>query len=84
MGIKTYSEDYPYYDDHTVKCPYYKDNGPASIRCEGVEEDMSHFQTFNTRDRLLEYKGRYCRCMNYHNCIWAEALDRKWGYTNGK
>ncbi len=79
--VKAYQDiGYQYSEDHTIQCPYYKDNGASSIRCEGAEEKMSNFMTFDKRDRLIEYKDKYCRCMNYRECLWAAALDRKWGY----
>ena len=69
-------------EDHTVKCPFYKDNGPTEIRCEGAEDDMATHMAFATRDLVIQYKDRYCRRHDYCRCLWAEALERKYG--NGK
>ena len=69
-------------EDHTVKCPYYKDNGPTEIRCEGVDDGITNHHAFDTRDKLIQYKDRYCRRHDYCRCLWADALERK--YCNGK
>lgn len=68
------------YEDHLVKCPYYKTNASQVIHCEGLEEGMAMHMAFAKRSQLIDYKGRYCRRHGWANCPLAKVLNQKWGY----
>ena len=67
------------HEDHLVQCPYYKTNTSQVIYCEGVEDGTNTHMAFDTHPHLVDYKGRFCRRMCYGKCLWAHALDQKWG-----
>lgn len=70
-------------EDEHVQCPYYKNDEPQIIRCEGVEDGTALHLAFSTRTQLKAYKREYCRC-DWGKCMIAKMLNRKWGVDDGK
>lgn len=65
-------------EDHLVKCPYYKTNTSQVIYCEGLEEGMAIHMAFASHAQLIDFKGRYCRRMEYGSCPLARILEAKY------
>lgn len=65
-------------EDHLVQCPYYKTNTSQVVYCEGLEDGMAIHLAFATHPQLVDYKGRYCRRMEYVKCPLARILEEKY------
>ena len=65
-------------EDHLVQCPYYKTNASQVIYCEGLEDGMAIHMAFATHAQLVNYKGRFCRRMDYRYCPLARILEEKY------
>lgn len=65
-------------EDHLVQCPYYKTHTSQVIFCEGLEDGMAIHLAFATHAQLINYKGRFCRRMEYGNCPLARILEEKY------
>lgn len=63
-------------EDTLVECPFYKWNARSTITCEGIAPSMNTQQTFSSPADQVNWKKRYCRSMNYSNCIHAQALSK--------
>lgn len=66
------------HEDHLVQCPYYKTNASQVIYCEGLEDGMAIHMAFASHAQLIDYKGRFCRRMNYGACPLARILEEKY------
>lgn len=67
MHVKSYKED------SYVECPFYINESPTEIKCEGIVG--SHLvNVFKTREKKEEHKYDFCRG-NYAACpIYQEKL----------
>ena len=62
-----------------VLCPFYKYEGERMIYCEGVEPETALHLAFKTKDKLRDYRKRFCEeCHN--KCLIAGMLNRKYDY----
>lgn len=64
-------------EDEHVQCPFYKNDEPQIIRCEGVEDGTALHLAFANRTQHKEYKKLYCR-RDWCSCKIATMLNRKW------
>lgn len=56
-----------------ARCPFYKDENAALVRCDGwVPEAVTHL-AFATRDAAKAYKQEFCRG-DYEHCAIFVAL----------
>lgn len=65
--------------DVLVKCPYYKGEEQQKLFCEGVQEGSKLHLTFNSVQKIKDYKNRFCKGC-YNQCLIAMMLNRKWDY----
>ena len=63
-----------------VVCPYYREETPQVIFCEGVEDDSTIHVAFATPDKRKKHEDQYCK-QCWCKCMIAEAHNRKWGYN---
>jgi hypothetical protein len=70
-------------EDEHVQCPYYKNDEPQIIRCEGVENGTALHLAFSTRTQHKEYKKQFCRSC-WGKCMIARILNAKWGCDDGE
>lgn len=70
-------------EDEHVQCPYYKNDEPQIIRCEGVENGTALHLAFSTRTQHKEYKKQFCRSC-WGKCMIARMLNAKWGCDDGE
>lgn len=66
-------------EDEHVQCPYYRKDAQQTVHCEGVEDGCGLHLGFASRQKLKEYKARYCR-QDWKNCMIASMLNRKYDY----
>lgn len=66
------------YIEATIFCPYYKDSNEVCIFCEGVERGSKTRLGFSNKGQRNDYIRRHCSRVN-PGCIYADALDRKYG-----
>lgn len=64
------------YRGSNVRCPFYKDDTPCAIKCEGLVSQVCA-QNFSTRDEKIGYMRRYCEC-DYTHCIIAQKIEEKY------
>lgn len=68
-----------YRDDYLVQCPYYREEAPLNLHCEGVV-DSSYLQMgFSSRKLMHAYKEQFCRGC-WKKCLVAGMLNRKYDY----
>lgn len=65
------------YEDGAVLCPFYKEESPSTLICEGPTPESTVRTTFTPKSKKLFYKLRYCGC-DYKNCPLAYGLYRMW------
>ena len=70
-------------EDEHVQCPYYKNDEPQIIRCEGVEDGTALHLAFSTKTQLKAYKKDFCRSC-WCRCMIARMLNQKWGAEDGQ
>ena len=70
-------------EDEHVQCPYYKNDEPQIIRCEGVEDGTALHLAFSTSTQHKEYKKCFCRS-GWGKCMVARMLNQKWGVEDGQ
>lgn len=68
-----------YKEDYLVQCPYYREEAPQTLHCEGVTEGSCLQLGFSSRPRMHAYKARYCRAC-WKTCPVAGMLNRKYDY----
>ena len=52
-----------------VVCPFYKQETPTKIRCEGFSKACSLQTSFSCNEKLVMHKARYCNSIrDYHRC----------------
>lgn len=68
-------------EDALVVCPYYKEDGPQQVHCEGILEGGSLHLGFPDKGQLRTYKSAYCRD-HWELCRIAGLLNEK--YADGQ
>lgn len=68
-----------YTEDPLVQCPYYRDEVPQTLRCEGVEDSCGLHLGFSGRNQKRDYKDRFCRG-GWKKCLVARMLNAKYDY----
>ncbi len=67
-----------YFVSYLVQCPFYKDEEPTVIHCEGVEAGSSLHNVFTPNTvKAKGYKERYCQS-GWEQCLIAKMLNRKY------
>lgn len=59
-------------------CPYYKDIQGKCLACESIigKYDIHHFEN---REKMKAYFKKYCCSYDeYHNCKYAENVEKKY------
>lgn len=59
-----------------VKCPFYKDETPEAIRCEGVIS-VACINNFRGRETKQKHKRRYCNT-EYEDCEHYKTVIKKY------
>ena len=59
------------------RCPFYKSENKAVIRCEGVTETGFIFNDLHSKETLEAYKDLYC-CCDWESCLIAKMLNSKY------
>lgn len=65
------------YNATKVVCPFYQDDSPKSIICEGV---FSRFcvQNFSEGEKKKAHIKNVCACNDYKKCEIAKILSKKY------
>lgn len=66
-----------FYQDLNVQCPFYRQERPAVLLCEGVEDGAGLQMTFDTPSHKRDYKDDFC-CEFWKGCRLAGMLNDKW------
>ena len=67
-----------YFVSYLVQCPFYKDEEPTVIHCEGVEAGSSLHNVFTPNTaRTRAYKEQYCNS-RWEQCLIAKMLNGKY------
>lgn len=63
-----------YKEDEYVPCPFYKNEGPIEIRCEGIVSAITS-NIFSRRKEKEDFKQDYCIGL-YRSCPLYQELDK--------
>lgn len=63
------------YADADAKCPYYMEQGPCYIKCEGIREQGSITLTFMTKGDKERWVSEYCN--RYPKCQFCAVFRMK-------
>lgn len=63
------------YKSITAVCPYYKNERPDEITCDGLCGALYIKQRFSNKIEARKHKARYCR-LDWKNCPIAAMLER--------
>lgn len=66
------------YNIELTLCPFVKEIGARSIRCEGCMPDATVTQFFRTSRDKLEYKRNYCDTWKHKSCAIYRVADAKY------
>ena len=66
-----------FYDDVDVLCPFFKRQESKKLLCEGLYENSSLVQQFETIKQKEFHKCNYCKT-NYEKCELYMALNSKY------
>jgi len=65
------------YEDPSVLCPFYKEERPFALICEGPNTYTSVHMCFHPTSRKKSYKQTYCMD-HYNDCLLAKGLNKMW------
>ena len=65
--------------DFLVQCPYYREDDPQAVYCEGVQDNTRLRLGFTGRKQKKTYCEHYCR-EHWKDCMIAKMLNRKYDY----
>lgn len=68
-----------YTEDALAQCPYYREDGGQTVRCEGLCARSSLRLSFGNRYELRTHKEKYCH-QDWKGCPIAGMLNRKYDY----
>ena len=63
-----------YYDNPSVKCPFYKRESKQEICCSGLSEGSVIHIAFSNGGNKKSHRQTFCR-LNYKRCPIARALE---------
>lgn len=66
------------YVSNYVLCPFYHNEDPLIIYCEGVEEGTVLHIAFLEKTRKQEYKKKFCCSDKYKKCRLCSMLNNKY------
>lgn len=62
------------YETLDVLCPFYVREERHKVHCEGIEDGMGTYLTFENKEWKGLYKERYC-CNRYKTCRLYKMLE---------
>lgn len=66
-----------HYQDKNVLCPFYHQEKPSVLMCEGVEDGSALQLTFDSSIHKADYKDDYC-CEDWEKCRISKMLNDKY------
>lgn len=66
-----------HFQDKRVLCPFYHQEKPSVLMCEGVEDGCSIQITFDSGQHKADYKDALC-CEDWEQCRVSKMLNEKY------
>lgn len=67
-------------EDPLAACPFYKEEEPQLVHCEGILDGCTLHLGFSNRGKLRNYKNSYCQ-NRWEHCRIARMLNEKYNDT---